>query len=144
MNWYLRHIYASRKLPTISYRDLAKFLKSLGFEHVSMHGDHQKWIHNQSGQMVTVLDPSAWGSNSKNIVEYILKNMGISPLQFSKLWRDKKFRKDPLQHINPAQYQPGSEVQDLIINQENKKQNQENLQYGPDDPNYWRNFQNKK
>lgn len=113
----LPNLEASRKLPTIGYRDLSKFMRSLGFEHVSTKGDHQKWRQINTGQMVTILDPSAWGSNSKNILEYILNNMGIASKDFAKLWRSKQFRKNPSTHIDPNLFDPGADRQNLMKEQ---------------------------
>jgi len=121
MNWYVKQLYveSARKLPNISYRDLAKFMKLLGYEQIpgKGKGDHGKWKQQQTGQMVTILDPSGWKGNSKNVIEYILKNMGVSPKDFAKLWNDKKFRKNPSSHIDVGQYQPGGGSQNLMRSQ---------------------------
>jgi len=146
MNWYQKQLYleASRKLPTIGYRELSKFMQALGFQHVSTKGDHQKWEQANTGQMVTILAPSAWGSNAKNVLEYILKNMGVTPKNFAALWNDKNFRQNPAAYIDVNQFVPGSKNQNLIRtfdeNNPSPKQQDQNLQADPNDPNDWRQY----
>lgn len=149
MNWYQKQLYleASRKLPTIGYSELSKFMQALGYEHVSTKGDHQKWRQANTGQMVTILAPSAWGSNAKNVLEYILKNMGVTPKDFARLWTEKEFRQNPSAYIDVNQFNPGSKNQNLIRrfdanNPRTKSQLEQNsnLQADPNDPNDWRQY----
>jgi len=151
MNWYQKQLYleASRKLPTIGYRELSKFMQALGYEHVSTKGDHQKWKQNNTGQVVTIVAPSAWGSNSKNILEYILKGMGVAPKDFAALWKRKDFRQNPAAYIDVNQFNPSSDTQNLIRTfDENKPRPEEsqpqqldpNLQADPNDPHDWRQW----
>lgn len=108
MNWYtLKVIEAARKLPDISYREMAKFLQQMGYQHTSTNSSHEKWSK-QTGHSVIIPASSSWGSNSKNKVEYILKNMGINVNAFAQMWQNKKQRKNPSQFLQDPQQRAAS------------------------------------
>lgn len=140
MNWYRKIIEASRKMPKIDYGIITKFLQGLGFEYVGTTGSHEKWSNAAAGKTISMKAKPYWGSNAKNIAEYVLKDAGIAPAEFAENVRQHK---DYLK--NPLGYHPefAGQVQDSSALEFSSKEIElftNKSQADPNDPSDWRNY----
>jgi len=81
---------AAAKMPNVSYREITRFLQSIGYQYQGTSGSHEKWTHPITNHSISIKAESFWGSNAKNIAEYIVKQVGLRPGDFAKMWQDKK------------------------------------------------------
>ena len=95
---------AAKKFPDVNPNEVVRFFQNLGFNIVG-DSKHVKMRHT-SGKMVVM--PKSFlaskQSNSKNILEYLLKEVGILPADFGEFLRIKS--KNPIEFFCSRQNVP--------------------------------------